>query len=176
MQTRLAPAAHLPVVNVGVTRPHRKRFFGAFGLWQGVDHPDYVALSSRTGHAPGRSPRGAWDIAGQLDACTSRILRISPGYRCRLIPSVGSGFTVAKDPSADPGTLEDINCATAHLEARLPHTLRPVEPLYAALYHLHRPVARVGWLTFARAAPEARSIRVCRASISSKANGGRRSA
>ena len=56
----------------------------------------------------------------------------------------GSGFAVAKDPFAAPGTLEDINCATAHLEARLPHTLRLVEPLYAALYHLHRPLARVG--------------------------------
>jgi hypothetical protein len=54
--------------------------------------------------------------------------------------------------------------------------LRPVEPLYAALYHLYRPVAQVGWPTFARAASEARSIQTCRASISLEANSGRRSA
>jgi hypothetical protein len=40
-----------------------------------------------------------------------------------------SGFTDAKGPFADPGTLDDTNCATAHLETRLPHTRRSVERL-----------------------------------------------
>jgi hypothetical protein len=84
-----------------------------------------------------------------------------------------SGLTDTKAHSADPATLEDMTCATAHLEARLPHTLRSAEPLMRD-YTISIGHRRAGWLTFGGAAPEALSIQACRACICPKAHGGRR--